>query len=118
MSDFNLPTIEVTVTDVDGKAIEPEVFLRGTISGEPNGMNRIDTLADFVSWDDFEKQITDRKEIPLLLYRVAIGSHTEVTYSWKVTYPANHENASLVRTWTTCPVLPLRLHTKEILFRV
>ena len=100
MSDFNLPIIEVTVTDVDGKVLKHETFLRGTIPGT-SVMNRIDTLAEFTNWDDFKDSITSRKEIPLLLYRVAIGTHTEVTYSWKVTYPADHENASSVRTWTT-----------------
>ncbi|MDR0613795.1 MAG: cadherin-like beta sandwich domain-containing protein [Dysgonamonadaceae bacterium] len=67
-------------------------------------MNRIDTLAHFdtdADWDAFKARIKQEGSIPTILYRVAIGSHTEVTYSWKVTYPANHENASLVRTWTT-----------------
>lgn len=100
MSGFNLPIIEVTVTDVDGKVVEHETFLRGTISGN-SVMNRIDTLAEFTNWEDFKSQIANREEIPLLLYRVAIGNHTEVTYSWKVTYPDDHENANLVRTWTT-----------------
>ena len=100
-SKFNLPIIEVTVTDVDGKVLPHETFLRGTISGKANVMNLIDTLAEFTNWDDFKARIKKEESIPTILYRVAIGSHTEVTYSWKVTYPADHENANVVRTWTT-----------------
>ena len=103
MSDFNLPNIEVTVTDVDGKVVEHKTFLRGSISGN-SVMNRVDTLADFdtdADWTAFKERIKTEGSIPTILYRVAIGSHTEVTYSWKVTYPADHENANVVRTWTT-----------------